>query len=301
MFRTTISHFLIGIASLFLAGGLAVECPQAQTFLRAISHPEVPVQKPTTVAIAPTGDLFAITDQFANRILVIDHDANLRWMVGGGTPLDRPIAVTFENDVAVLFSQKGSLTIFRATEDNPERIDTVADLSGYSKHVKSIDRIIRTNDSTYLVLDRSRGEVLRFSADWKLDRVLVENGQDQGQVWEPTDLAIDISGNIIVADAGPFPVQSFSSDGESQFIGGWNSPERNRTWSAQAVAVGPLGIIWIADDAGNQWRLFDRTGTELKRIPFGPQILRPVAAGITAGFRLVVLDDRGSVVMFSLE
>lgn len=295
-------HWFLALVALLLSvGGPLVERPTAQTLLQVLEPTGSPVQKPISVSVAPSQEAFAVADQYANRIVVFDQQGSVRWTIGQSAPLNQPLAVCFESDVTVLFSQKGDLTIYRCSEIDPSAIDTVADLSANKKHLESIDRILRTKDNLYIVLDRSRGEITRFTSTWAFDRVLVKNGNGQGSVWEPTDIALDLAGNILVTDAGPFPVQSFRPDGSFRFYGGWNGPDKNRVWVAGAVAVSPLGIIWAADETGAQWRQYDQTGTERGRVPYTPPVTRPVAMAISAGQRMVVLDDHGAVALFSLE
>ncbi len=175
----------------------------------------------------------------------------------------------------------------------------MADLSGAAGKLKSIDRILPVADG-YLVLDKTRGVIARFDKAWKFDRVLIEQGQGKGRIRAPTDFALDLPGNIIISDAANYALQSFSADGQLLFCGGWNAPTRQQVWEASAVFVSLQEVIWVADAGSRQWRLFDKTGSEIQQILFPNELIRPRSVAVTTDNRIVVADESGSLVIMRL-
>lgn len=292
--RTLVIAVAIGLA-------LALSAP-AQTIEQVItafdgSHT---LTRPVQLALSPAGSSVAVSDQHGNRIYICDIDGRLAWIVGEATPVAEPIAVCFDGEDVVLFSVRASLAVFRVAKATPNTIDTVIDLAGVLPKDATIDQIVGLKDKGYLVLDRHRSSVYKFKANWEKDKELISRGGRKGELWSPHGLATDLSGNIVVADEGSFPMQTFSPAGRFLFFGGWNAAQPERVWNASAVAITRDEQIWVADATNAQWRVFDRTGSEIGRYAFQQPIFYPNAVVATPDNRLIVADERGSVIFVRL-
>jgi hypothetical protein len=298
MFRTVLkcSHSLLLIA--IVAVGAT-----AQTLDRQISRASdrYPLSKPVSLSVSPSGSYFAVADQFADRIFVFDGDGNLRWLVGDLIPIKQPSAVCLTSDEELLFTLKNSLLVLKATSIDLQKLDTLADLSTPAEKLKSVDRLVRSGDSSFVILDKSSAKACVFGADWKFRHILVSSGQGRGKVWSPTDLVVDVSGNVIFSDERNYSIQAVSSSGAFLFFSGWNRPGTERSWEASTVGVDLQGRIWAADYVNTQWRLFDRSGNEIERRRFDPSEYHPICLAFTPSGKMIVVDERGIILLFTVS
>lgn len=257
--------------------------------------------KLSALAVSPVSDRFAIADENLNRVFVFQSSGKLSFIIGETGFLTGPIALCFESDATILIVTKDKL-IVRVTESNPELCDTVADLSQTTKpnQVRSISNLTAA-ESGYIAIDPELGQIVLIDPDWSIKKILVGHGHgSRGKVWEPSDIKRDLSGRLVVADRGDFPLQIFAPTGSLLVSADWNAPDRQRTWEASAVAITRQEIIWVADTSNRTWRLYDQTGSQISEFPFSPPGLLPKAAAVTVDNRLVVLDERGTVSTWSL-
>lgn len=260
---------------------------------RSLSHP-------LQLTLSPTSASMAVSDQSANRIYVLDTDGQLLWSVGEITPITEPMAVCFEAENVLLFSCKNRRLIYRVTKTTLNSVDTVADLTTFLPKDATIDQILGITGQAHLILDRHRSAVYRFKSNWEKDNQIIADGSREGELWVPAAIAIDLSGNIIVADEGNYPLQVFSPAGRFLFRGGWNATQSKQIWTASAVAVTRSEQIWVADVTGLKWRVFDRTGYEINQYPFVQPVFHPSSILVTPDNRLVVVDARGAIVILRL-
>lgn len=256
--------------------------------------------KPTNVALSPTGTRFAVVDRNLERVFVFDTDGNLLWLAGETGYLPHPTAVAFgeENSLLVVLED---LKVLRILENTPNIADTVAELSKASGKlkVKSVDQMMVSGNS-YLVLDRTQGQLLQLDSAWQAKKVLISQGQGKGRLYEPTGFAVDIAGKIYASDAANLPLQIFSPSGSFLVNADWSAPDKQRTWEASAVTITPQEVIWVADLTNRTWRLYDQTGNAIGEVAFPSPGFRPTAMLATSDNRLIVADERGPVYILSL-
>lgn len=254
----------------------------------------------SALAVSSVSDRFAVADENLNRVFVFQSDGRLAFVIGEPGWLAAPVAVCFESDATLLIVTR-SLLVLRANESMPDLCDTVADLS-----VSAANRLKRVSNLTidkqgYIVLDQESGQVGLLDSAWSYKKVLIGHGHgSRGKVWEPTDLELDLSGRLIVSDRGDYPVQVFTSSGSPLFAVDWSTPDRQRSWEAAAVAVTRQEMIWAADVTNRRWRVYDQTGTQVDEFEFQPAGLMPMAASVTVDNRLIVMDERGTVSIWSI-
>ncbi len=294
-----LSEMTISLASVFL---LLVPAVFSQTLEQEIHSAgnRFPINRPVSLSVSPSGGSFAVADQFGNSFYVFDTKGSLLWSVGDKISLPRPAAVCLVNDDELLFALKDRPVVFRANSRNTQTVDTVADLSTAKPPIQQIDQLLQASDSRYIILDQKLEQIISVDKDWKQPKVLLSQGQGRGKVWAPTGIALDQLGNIVVGDTRTVPMQCISTDGSVLFSAGWNRPGTTRTWEASTVGVDRQGVIWVSDWQNTQWRRFDATGNEIGQTSFGPELLHPVAIAFTPDNQLIVLEERGAILLYSL-
>jgi tripartite motif-containing protein 71 len=106
------------------------------------------------------------------------------------------------------------------------------------------------------------------------------SGTGDGQFQNPSDVAVDISGNVYVADGSSHRIQKFTSSGA--FLGWWGNDGVNTGWHGPGSGVtgvwgtgdgqfqGPYGVtadasgnVYVADYGNNRIQKFTSSGTFL--------------------------------------
>ncbi len=298
-FRRT--HLLTAVL-LSLAGAVTVPAqsspPVMETSLTGAGR--YAFSKLSALAVSSVSDRFAVADENLNRVFVFQSDGRLAFVIGESGWLTAPVSLCFESDATLLIVTK-SMLVVRVNESMPEFCDTVADLSvSAAGKFKSISHLT-IDKQGYIILDQENGQVSLLDTAWSLEKVLIGHGHgSRGKVWEPTDLELDLSGRLIVSDRGDYPLQVFTPSGSPLFAADWSTPDRQRTWEAAAIAVTRQEMIWAADLTNRRWRVYDQTGTQVDEFEFQPVGLMPKAASVTVDNRLIVMDERGTVSIWSI-
>ena len=299
--RTGSTCFLLVIALAF-AGVMPVfaQSPQLTLEQSITNFGRYALTKPSALAVSSNSDRFAVADENLGRVFVFQTDGQLVWIAGETGYLKFPTAVTFEDDVTILVVTK-ELQLLRVREASPDVCDTVVNLAETTKRseLRRVTHLMVYGDG-YLALDPDNGQVVRLDAEWTMDRVLIPHGRTKGKVWSPTDMERDMSGKLIVSDRGDYPLQVFSKTGSFLFSADWNAPDRQRTWEASAVAVTRQETIWTSDITDRRWRMYDQTGTLVVELAFSPPGLLPFEVSATVDSRLIVLEERGTLSIWSL-
>jgi len=292
---------VFSVLMFFTIGCAIVQAQQIEQVIRTVDGTQ-PLIRPVQVVLSPSGSRLAICDRQGNRIYIIDTDGNPIWTIGAGSVVTQPTLVCFERDDALLYYVKAEKTVFRDRESNPDTPDTVALVLDSALDGFSLDRVIalNTGQKGFLVLDRRKGAVFRLKADWSMDKKLISSGSGKGRLWSPTDIAVDLSGNIIVSDESGCPVQSFTSDGKPLFCGSWNLSDAQRSWNSSTVGMGPGETIWATDITNLCWRVFDRAGIQIAQYPFEAPLFKPNSFAITTDSRMFIADDNGAILVMSL-
>ncbi|MCX6836062.1 MAG: hypothetical protein NTW07_13225 [candidate division Zixibacteria bacterium] len=282
--------------SAFAAAESATELPPL------IGRPvSLSVVKAGQLALAPGGNRAALADRFANRIYVFDSNGEVLWSVGDGIMLAQPTALVWTSDRELMFSQWDSRALCRVTEEDPARIDTVADLSVVLGDKGRILRLYQRRDRTFLALTEKPDGLRHLDIEWKQVRVLVPGGSGRGKIGRASVCAQLASGRLAIIGERTFPVQIFDADGKLLLSGDWNQPSLRSVWEATAATVDTRDVIWVADATNSQFRRYDQTGTLLDTRLFGTPGARPVGMVATADYKLIVVNETGRVDIYDLS
>lgn len=255
----------------------------------------------SALAVSSTSDRFAVADENLGRVFILQSDGMPAWIAGETGYLRFPTAVMFEDDATILVVTK-ELQVVRIHEGSPDLCDTVANLAETTKRseIRTVSHLMTDGDG-YLVLDPDNGQIVRLDRDWKSDKIFIPHGRAKGKVWSPHAIARDLSGKLFIADRGEYPIQAFSKSGSVLFSADWNAPERQRTWDAGTVAITRQETILCADLTDRAWRQYDQTGSFIDQIPFAPPGLAPLEAQVTIDNRLIVIEKKGTISIWSIE
>lgn len=259
------------------------------------------ISKPEQLSLAPTGDRLVVADRFANRIVVMDTRGTQLWWVGEGITLNQPHGVMMVDAATVVFSEWGSRRIFKVSENAPQAVDTIADLSASLGSRARINRLYKLHDGSNLVLSESPDQLVRYAADWSTPREIVAEGSGKGKLDRSSDCALLPAGRLAVSGGGRNPIQLFDLSGRFLTIVDWNSPTPEAGWTASAVAVDQRERIWATDLTNAQFRLYDLTGTPVYEIPFGSPLAKPCDMAITSDNQLFVIDENGRMEIYDLD
>jgi len=119
-------------------------------------------------------------------------------------------------------------------------------------------------------------------------------GNGEGQFNHATGIAVDLNGNIFVADYENKRVQKFDSNGN--FIITWKMGEdMNLKGIPEGIAVDAEGTVYITDYSLGRMQVFDNDGSFLWALS-GEKILdmpfkRPTGIALDAGRRLFVVNQ----------
>ena len=105
-----------------------------------------------------------------------------------------------------------------------------------------------------VVLDKQTGnEIRRFGG----------TGSAEGELFHPTNLALDAEGNVFVTDTGNFRVQKFSADGRLLRVYGEIGTGAGRFARPKGVAVDRAGRLYVVDAAFENIQVLDPDGSPL--------------------------------------
>lgn len=247
--------------------------------------------RPSHLALSPTGDRIALADNITGRILVIDYRGEVLWGAGENAKIEPPLTVAFDSENEILFTAANTSLVFKCRENEPQKIDTVANLEEVFKRKISVKQLVKRPGGDYLILDDKSGSILRADSSWEEGQVLISGGQGRGKLWAPSLMTVDFSGKILVTDLKNYPLQVFDGNGKFLFYGGWDKPGLERGWEATAVAVDRTERIVVADRTNSQLRLYDQSGREINLLPLGYAPASIATMTVTAAGQIYMIDE----------
>lgn len=118
------------------------------------------------------------------------------------------------------------------------------------------------------VVDAARGDlpdeaaaIQAFDSDGQFLAAWGAHGSGDGQLIDPSGLAIDGDGDVWVADFGNNRVQQFTPDGT--FLTGWGGPGSGpgQFFNPTDVAIDEHGRVWVSDWRNGRVQVFEPDGT----------------------------------------
>jgi len=141
-------------------------------------------------------------------------------------------------------------------------------------------------------------EVQKYNTDGKLISRWGSKGSGDGQLNDPSAIAVGSSGNVFVTETKNSRVQKFTSDGKFLTKWGTEGTEDGQFSSPFFIAVDGSGNVWVGDQLGNgthRMQKFDSSGKFLTK--WKKRIMRPgtvLFAAKTVDYAAVAVDSSGN-------
>ena len=198
------------------------------------------------VAVNSRDEVFVLTRNTANPVLVFDKDGNHIRTFGQGIFSERTHGVAIGPDDMVYCTDDGTHTITKFTPEG-ELLMTIGTpgkpaprWSGEPFCRPTQAAVSHRTGHIYISDGYANARVHKFTADGRHVLSWGEPGIDAGQFMVPHNIAIDREDRLYVADREAHRVQVFDADGT--FITMWNNVHR-----PCGLTVGPDGNIYIGE------------------------------------------------------
>lgn len=240
------------------------------------------LREPRGIARAADGT-FAVADFGNRRIVLADPAGALRSQFGyeGDAPgaFRDPCAVVFDSDGTLVVADTWNHRIQRLTRGGQMLSEWRADLFGPRG-------IARASDGSFYVTDTGHHRVVRFAQNGTATEVVAP-----GVLENPVGIALNAEKEIFVADVGHSRIAVFSAEGA--LLRSWPIDG----WSVKAVvepqlALGPDGVLWVADPPAGRVLLFDPDGRQLGVADAATPLGTPTGIAIIDRVTAMVSDAR---------
>jgi streptogramin lyase len=222
------------------------------------------------VGIAVAGDLVYVADYDNDRIQVFTRagEALRAWGVTGSDPgqLRGPAGVAIGPDGTIFVTDQLNHRIQRFTPEGT----LVASWSAGAEDAAPFG--IAVGGGRVFVTDLDAGRVGVWTADGAALATFGTRGRGPAELDEPWGIAVDMRGDVFVADHGNDRVTRFGPDGT--WLGEWSGPELA---GPMGLALGAGGSLVVTDLAGAALQRFSPGGT-LVAMPSGPGAAGELAA-----------------------
>jgi len=238
------------------------------------------IVKPYGMAVQ--GTKLYVCDTVLNHVHILDLEAHT-WEIfdpESKGKIRKPINISVDSDGVCYIADTIRSEVLVCAADG-----TFIDAMGQDKDVKPVgiavskDRIFigDINQHKVHVYDKVSRQLL-FSIPRNSD-----NGQEQ--LFAPTNIALDQTGNIYVSDTGGFHIQKYDSEGNFLHTYGGPGTASGLFMRNKGVAVDHEGILYAVDAATQIVQIFDAEGNLL--LYFGESEGSPVPLVLPAG---IVID-----------
>jgi DNA-binding beta-propeller fold protein YncE len=198
------------------------------------------------VAVDGADNVYALTRNTANPVMIFDRDGNYVRTFGQGTFSERTHGITIGPDGMVYCTDDGTHTITKFTPEG-ELLLTIgtpgkpAPRWSGEPFCRPTQAAISHHTGQIFISDGyANARVHKFAADGTHLLSWGEPGIDAGQFMVPHNIAIDAEDRLYVADREAHRVQVFDADGN--FLAMWNNVHR-----PCGLTVGPDGNIYIGE------------------------------------------------------
>ena len=194
----------------------------------------------TDVAIAPTGEVVIVDNQYS-KVIILDDQLNLLNVIGQGNVygrLVRPYGVAVRNNI-IAISDRGSHQVKKYSLQGNllSEIGCLGDKKGQFNHPMGLTF---NNSKLLYVVDWLNHRVQVFNKDDTFVFSFGNGGYNPGQFQWPVRISIDPNNNVLVTDNDANGIHIFTHDG--QFLQTINS---NRPC---AITISPTGYLITSHD-----------------------------------------------------
>ncbi len=207
---------------------------------------------PVGLAVSGDGTVY-VSSTFHNQIVALTNEGELRAVAGTGEQgyLDGGAGeARFSLPGAIAVADEGTLAVVDMGNNVIRRVDGAAHARGLA--------VVRGIDPPYL---EGVGDVTILAGRGGLPYDLLDGPAREAVFRGPSGMALDASGNVIVADTRNHAIRSVARDGTVTTLAGGNGeglldgPCATAQFdSPEAVAVSPAGDIYVADTGSHRIR-----------------------------------------------
>lgn len=223
---------------------------------------------PLDLAVHTDGNIFVL-DSYNHRVQKFDPDRNIVTVWGGlGSAtgefnLPRCLALDRESNVYVSDGYNNRVQKF--TADGVFLLSFGGDGSTDGKMRVPVGIVVDNQTNVY-VADQGNYRIQKFTSTGKFITEWGKKGSQAGEFQNapnadggPNDMAIDLAGNVVVADAGNNRIQVFTSSG--QFITEFGSlgSELGQMNLPGRLTFGPGGVLYVTDIGNIRIQAFNYT------------------------------------------
>jgi len=201
------------------------------------------------------GRIYAV-DSKAAKIAIFDLvKQQFRLLTGAGAGrLQLPINITVDADGTKYVTDTGRNQVLVYDRD-----DTYQRAYGEKEQFRPVDTAI--NGDRLYVIDILHHEVQVLNK--RTGKLLFKFGQagpKEGTLFQPTNIAIDANGDVLVADTGNFRVQRFNAEGKPLRVFGEVGDTPGTFARPKGIAVDRAGRIYVGDAAFQNVQVFEGDG-----------------------------------------
>lgn len=197
-----------------------------------------------------------VADSRAPGLVVFDL-VQKRYTLLTGAPngrMKRPINVTIDSDGTKYVTDTGRDQILVFDQD--ERFVSAYGTEGQFKPVDTAiagERlyVVDIKHHQVQVLEKRTGKLL-----FKFGRA----GSKAGELFHPTNIAIDARGDVYVVETSNFRVQRFTAEGEPVRVYGEAGTDRGSFTRPKGIAMDRNGRLYVGDSAFQNVQIFDNDG-----------------------------------------
>jgi len=303
---TRLVGLTVGLLALPLTAA-AADLPTvgATAALQFGTYPGNGLNLPTDVAVGADGRVYVV-DSGRHRVTYYDATANPLGHFGeegkGDGEMNGPVGIAVGPDGTVYVADRGNqrLQAFRADG----KFDRSIALKEEAGAVVPVDVAVSANGKTLYVTANNSHRVVAFDRKGKATGGWGGDGKKAGEFKYPGTIALDASGNVVVADIMNARVQVFDPAGApTAEIGGLGANPGNFL-RPKGVAVAPDGRIFVSDSYFGLVQVFGADGAFAGVLAVGGEPVKFEApTGLAfAGSRLFVTDMlAGKVLAFDVE